>query len=114
MCTLCPDGATQPPDGVADNGRLMTNLRLLAFLLFLPLTFTSLACPTRTISVDGGAGGSADTNGLAGSGGNGGANGLAGSGGNGGTNGLAGSGGAAGVIGGAAGTGAAGATGISA
>ena len=35
----------------------MTNLRLASFLLFLPLTFTSLACPTRTIAFDGGNGG---------------------------------------------------------
>ncbi len=42
------------------------NLRLVLFLLFLPLTFTSLACPTRTIPFDGGAGGSSETDGGAG------------------------------------------------
>jgi hypothetical protein len=56
----------QRPERPADNGRAMTNLRLVAFLLFLPLTFTSAACPTRTIPVDGGDGGSSGTDGGAG------------------------------------------------
>jgi hypothetical protein len=44
----------------------MTNSQLAPLLLFLPLTFTSLACPTRTISFDGGNGGSPGTDGGAG------------------------------------------------
>jgi hypothetical protein len=44
----------------------MTDLRLVPLLLFLPLTFISLACPTRTIAVDSGAGGTSGTDGGAG------------------------------------------------
>ena len=44
----------------------MTNPRPVPFLLFLLLTFTSLACPTRTIPFDGGTGGTAETDGSAG------------------------------------------------
>jgi hypothetical protein len=44
----------------------MTNLRLVLFLLLVPLTLTTLACPTRTIARDGGAGGTSETDGGAG------------------------------------------------
>ena len=44
----------------------MTNVRFVPILLFLPLTLTSLGCPTRTVPFDSGAGGSSETDGSAG------------------------------------------------
>lgn len=86
----------QLPEWSGDNRRAMTKLRPIPFLLLLPLTLTSLACPTRTIATGGGDGGSLGTDGGAGT------TGVAGA--IGGRGGVAGGlGGAAGNLGGAAG-----------